>query len=86
MEKKIPQCNHSVVVDCGKKKLTRGDCTAPCAKLLNCDHPCQLRCSEPCDTQLCTYQVDLEGVTLPCDHKLRAECHLRYAGVFYVFL
>ena len=59
-----------------------------CEKILDCGHQCPLLCQEPCTTEACKHQVELNSITLPCGHHLKGECNLRYAGIiiFYFIL
>ena len=79
VEKKIPKCGHKVKAECGKK-LSKNDCISMCEKTLDCGHPCPLPCREPCTTNSCQQEVELESAYLPCGHSLKGKCCLRYAG------
>lgn len=79
IEKKIPQCGHTIQIECGKS-LSKNDCTSLCEKTLDCGHRCLLPCREPCSTKSCQQEVEFEDIELPCGHLFRAECRLRYAG------
>ena len=77
------KCGHKITAECGKN-LSKKDCTFMCEKMLDCGHQCPLLCQEPCTTEACKHQVELNSITLSCGHPLKGECNLRYAGIAFI--
>ena len=75
-------CGHKITTECGKN-LSKLDCTSICEKMLDCGHQCPLLCQEPCTTEACRHQVELNSINLPCDHPLKGDCNLRYASIVF---
>ncbi|KAL6112273.1 znfx1 [Pungitius sinensis] len=63
VEKVVPRCEHAQMVPCHQDPETFS-CREPCEKLLECGHPCDALCGEPC-TSRCRVKVPLQ---LKCGH------------------
>ncbi|XP_060681651.1 NFX1-type zinc finger-containing protein 1-like [Hemiscyllium ocellatum] len=68
VEKVVPGCGHTQRVECG---VPAAPCQQPCARLLECGHQCQQRCSEDCSKQLCPAKCT---ETLQCGHPCAGTC------------
>ena len=70
MEKEIPKCRHQIKMECHKDP-SMFPCSAKCQRSLQCGHPCQRLCFQPCDHH-CSVEVEK---TLPCGHRMIVACH-----------
>lgn len=68
VEKVIPTCQHTRMVPCSIP-AEKFQCTMPCAKVMECGHPCTLTCGESCGA--CKEMVTK---LLPCGHETKALC------------
>ena len=79
VRKTIPECGHSINVQCGYKP-TRADCKEHCRSQLECGHNCAKKCCDPCTTSDCKVLVRLGSanfcghpITLPCQEVAKAD-------------
>ncbi|KAI1714324.1 AAA domain-containing protein [Ditylenchus destructor] len=68
--KQLP-CRHSKLVECALP-ASLILCHAKCTRLLSCTHPCQLKCSDKCDSQKCSFEV--ERMLPGCNHRIKMKC------------
>eukprot|EP01012_Entosiphon_sulcatum_P063396 TRINITY_DN9076_c0_g1_i7.p1 TRINITY_DN9076_c0_g1~~TRINITY_DN9076_c0_g1_i7.p1 ORF type:complete len:1375 (-),score=150.38 TRINITY_DN9076_c0_g1_i7:56-4180(-) len=47
-------CGHAGFINCNEDPGSV-ECTQPCSRLLECHHPCQLLCSQPCTLRPCSF-------------------------------
>ena len=53
-------------------------CSQSCKKTLECGHPCEGFCGQPCRTMKCKRNIE---VAFPCGHKKRLPCFLRKTAI-----
>ncbi len=70
--KPIPECSHSVEVDCSKTP-ERSDCLSDCESKLKCGHKCPLKCRDDCQYAVCDVVTIIEEIQC-CDHNLTLTC------------
>ena len=72
VEKIMPDCGHTVKIQCCKKP-TRKDCTEQCSKFLACGHRCEEECQVmPCGK--CTKTIEVDPVCKHANTKLQVKC------------
>ncbi|KAK7877831.1 hypothetical protein WMY93_031503 [Mugilogobius chulae] len=71
VEKIIPNCQHKQMVPCYKDPYNFV-CLEPCQKTLECGHPCDSVCGEPCTK--CTVIITFE---LKCGHNQVGFCYYK---------
>ena len=53
-------------------------CVKSCTKKLDCGHPCNGLCDQPCGTEKCTRKT---AMTFPCGHKKKLPCFQRKTAI-----
>ena len=72
VKKTIPQCGHTIVLQCHQKPDPQL-CSKRCERKLPCGHQCTLKCGQTCGSYPCSAKVP---VLLECGHTKKVECHL----------
>ncbi|CAG0923232.1 unnamed protein product [Notodromas monacha] len=77
VEKKIPDCSHSVKLNCSEVP-EKSDCLMKCEKMLPCGHRCPYSCRNVCTTR-CLVLLDA-GKVGRCGHRVKLPCHIKNSG------
>ncbi|CAG9770858.1 unnamed protein product [Ceutorhynchus assimilis] len=76
VSKTIPDCNHTVKIQCWKKPERQLCHSQKCPRVLKCGHDCKRACKLTC-TENCQEMVDCL-IRAPCGHDVKKiMCHLR---------
>ena len=62
-------CSHEATLFC-TEDVDSYECTHRCSRILDCGHPCKYLCHEPCGP----CHIRVEGVLLPCGHRVSGPC------------
>ena len=68
---------HHLQMPCTKDPTTV-TCAKSCTKKLDCGHPCNGVCDQPCGTEKCTRKTVM---TFPCGHKKKLQCFQRKTAI-----
>ena len=69
--------NHHLRMPCVEDPTTVR-CVKSCTKKLDCGHPCNGACDQPCGTVKCMRKIEM---TFPCGHKKRFSCFRRKKAI-----
>ncbi|XP_048505861.1 NFX1-type zinc finger-containing protein 1-like isoform X3 [Athalia rosae] len=70
---KMSPCGHTIKVKC-HEQASISKCNGKCLRKLDCGHPCQAKCKDPC-TKKCKTMVELTEPGL-CGHTIFVPCYL----------
>ena len=68
---------HYLQMPCAKDPTT-ATCAKSCTKKLDCGHPCNGVCGQPCGTEKCVRKT---VTTFPCGHKKKIPCFQRKSAI-----